>query len=308
MHNHELERRFASLVQQQKSSALIKLVVNVPVSSSLLLQIVTVDLPLLQHLEVRDAGPKLDLKVMLENLSECVKTVFVAAQQIRRPGGGNNVSNSAQPSNARGSVVKRHHSLEALHLVGDLNGIEELVLLPFLESCSSTLRVFSRSMRATCFRNKNISAVLTKLGSAEFDDLPQESNSHDRNITDVISLSAKWTDLSKLGQGGVGLWTMAAFWTTISGWSGLVSDAGPRLRARMCKCIRNDPSTLIVMAADLVGSVWATTSLRVLAMRIDLGQGYSEQNSQASLAEDNTAATPFDFYHLQQQLFLRIGA
>ncbi|KAG0035184.1 hypothetical protein BGZ82_005371 [Podila clonocystis] len=231
MHSPELERRFASLVQQQKSSALRKLVVNVPVSSSLLLQLVAVDLPLLQHLEGRDARPKLDLKAMPENLSERVKTVFETAQQIRRPG-------AIQPNQAtHGPVVKRHHALEALHLVADLKGIEELVLVPFLESCGSTLRVFSGSMRAPCFRNKNIATVLAKLGICqnrlEFDDLPQGPNSHDRDVVDVISLSAKWTDLSKLGSlDGVGPSTMAA---VLGSWSGLVSDAGQRLRARMCK-------------------------------------------------------------------------
>ncbi|KAF9317654.1 hypothetical protein BG003_000474 [Podila horticola] len=81
-HDSGLDNRFASLVQQQtSSSALRKLVIDVPICSKLLQQLVAENMPRLRHLEVRDRGPELDLKSLLEKLSESIKTVFVA-----RPG------------------------------------------------------------------------------------------------------------------------------------------------------------------------------------------------------------------------------
>lgn len=322
LHDASLKIRFVSLVQQQ-TTALRKLVIDVPVYSELPLKLITEDLPHLQHLELSSCASEseLDLKSLLENLPESIRTVFVAEWKILRPrvGDGDDYS-TAQPTNTH-PAIKHHHALKSLHLGADLNGTEQCVLLPFLESCSSNLKVFSGTTRAGCFQNKTIAAVLDKLGICldrlELEDLPQGSDSDDRDIANTISLSAQWTDLWNLGSlRGVGRWTMAAVLSNCHRLETIDLGRGAKItsahvegilsRARCLKSIRIDPGTLIVMASDLVASEWATTSLRVLSMGIDLGQGYSEQSNHASLAEVNTT-TPFASCPLQRQLFRRIG-
>ncbi|KAF9332641.1 hypothetical protein BG006_004478 [Podila minutissima] len=167
----------------------------------------------------------------------------------------------------------------------------------------------------------SIAAVLDKLGSClerlELEDVPQGSDSDDRDIANTVSLSAQWTDLWNLGSlREVGRWTMAAVLSNCHQLKMIDLGRGVKIRsahvegilsrARCLKSIRIDSGTLIVMASDLVASEWATTSLRVLSMGIDLGQGYSEQSNHASLAEVNTT-TPFASCPLQRQLLRRIG-
>ncbi|KAG0099002.1 hypothetical protein BGZ93_009615 [Podila epicladia] len=320
--NAKLYNRFVSLVQQQ-TSALSELVLDVPFSSELLLKLVNEDLPHLQHLELRAgaSGSELDLKRLLKHLPKSIRTIFVSKGDIWRPRIGDDDDNSTAQSTNTHPTIKHHHALKLLHLVADLKGAEEYALLPFLESCSNNLKVFSGTMRTGCFQNKNIAAVLARLGiyldRLELGDLPQGCNSYDRDIADMISLSDQWSDLSTLGLlGGVGCWVMAAVQSNCHQLETLDLGRGAKImgahvrsilsRARCLKSIRIDPTTLIVMASDLVASEWATTSLRVLAMRIDLGQGYSEQSNHVSLAEVNIT-TPFASCPLQCQLFRHIG-
>ncbi|KAF9382139.1 hypothetical protein CPB97_007329 [Podila verticillata] len=177
-HDSKLDAQFASLVRQQKS-ALSTLVIDVPISSKLLLQLVTEDMPHLQHLDVRSAGSELDLKTMLENLPESIRTVSVTKQRIRLPSDNNSNNNSNK------------------------------------KSCSNNLKELGGDVRLGCFRNKSLARALAKLGiflnRFQYGDLPNGLRSRDCEIAYLLSLSSDWTDLSNLrALNGVGPLTLAA--------------------------------------------------------------------------------------------------
>lgn len=302
-HESRLDAQFASLVQQQKS-ALSRLVIDVPICSKLLLKLVTEDMPHLQHLEVRSTGSELDLKTMLENLPECIRAVSVTKRYIRLPSGDDdNNSNSnkstgvAQTStNGQQPIIKRHDALESFRLLTDLKGMEEFILLPFVESCSSNLKILSGDVRLGCFQNKNLARALAKLGiflnRLQHDDLPNGLHTNDRDIAHLLSLSSDWVDLSNLrALDGVGPLTVAAILdqcehleTINLGGRAKIVSADVQAILILARCLTSiciAPGTLIVNATSLVaGPEWATTSLRVFSMRIDVGE---ESNSQQQL-------------------------
>lgn len=298
-HDSELDAQFASLVRQQKS-ALSTLVIDVPISSKLLLQLVTEDMPHLQHLDVRSPGSELDLKTMLENLPESIRTVSVITQRIRLPSDNDSNNNSnkstgvAQSStNRQQPIIKRHGALESLRLSTDLKGMEELILLPFIESCSNNLKELGGDVQLGCFGNKSLARALAKLGiflnRFQYGDLPNGLRSRDREIAHLLSLSSDWTDLSNLrALNGVGPLTVAAILdqcehleTIDFGGRAKIVDTDVQVILGFARCLSSiciAPDTLIVKAASLVaGPEWATTSLRVFSMRINVAEESSSQ-------------------------------
>ncbi|KFH73150.1 hypothetical protein MVEG_00371 [Podila verticillata NRRL 6337] len=190
-------------------------------------------------------------------------------------------------------VIKRHDALESLCLSTDLKGMEQRILLPFIESCSNNLKVLGGDVRLGCFRNKSLARALAKLGiflnRLQYDDLPNELYTNDCDIAHLLSLSSDWTDLSNLrALDGVGPLTVAVVLdqcehleTIDLGGRAKIMSADVQSILGLARCLMSiciAPGTPIVEAASLVaGPEWATTSLRVFSMRIDVEEESSRQ-------------------------------
>ncbi|KAF9112357.1 hypothetical protein BGX27_003497 [Mortierella sp. AM989] len=276
----DFDQDILALVRQ--NPALKRFMFNVEMNPKTLLGLITEHMPNLQDLDLFVTW-RGDVKVLLENLPECIRTVrlrevyyVVSGKAGKAPG--------VEPG-ANSTTVVRHHALESLYIGGDLARQEEEVLVPFLESCSRNLKSFGGMGLTLFLRNARIARALSSL-SIVWKELNQHflpSNKSDANIAKVISFSSNWTKID-LHLRLVGPLASAAIVDNCEHLetldimdSGTCALSGFHLQAVLSKATRLKSlrahwvlSANKITAADILSSEWATTSLEHVDLKIDV--------------------------------------
>ncbi|KAF9379990.1 hypothetical protein CPB97_008633 [Podila verticillata] len=142
---------------------------------------VTEDLPHLEFLDINMPFTPTKLKYILENLPESIKEVcLVVYGRLLKVSSGFTPLTSARP--------KSHRALTSLRISG-LDGLEEFVLLPFLETCNK-LRHFDMG-EFDCFKSKKIADALLKLGMEAKNDRPREWSPRNSGIANAFAFSSR---------------------------------------------------------------------------------------------------------------------
>ncbi|KAF9159947.1 hypothetical protein DFQ26_006012, partial [Actinomortierella ambigua] len=121
---------------------------------------VTKYLPNLQELHL-DGVWCGDVKILLESLPECIRTVQLLA--VRHSPTNQDEAAVEVKSLVGPTEVRRHHALESLRIEGDLADKEEEVLAPFLESCSHRL-LSLEGLGSTIFLRPKVVEALLRIG------------------------------------------------------------------------------------------------------------------------------------------------
>ncbi|KAF9146276.1 hypothetical protein BGX30_002532 [Mortierella sp. GBA39] len=269
-----------ALVRQNPS--LTRLKVDVTMDPTALMILITKHVPNLRDLDLSVTW-RGDVKVLLENLPECIRTVRLREVHHTAPGNAN--KEFRVESGVGSTTMRHHHSLESFSIGGDLAGQDEYVLLSFLESCSQNLKSISGKWSARLFHNARIANALSDLGIF-YTELNRHSlppNESDANIARGISLSPNCTSID-LHLRQVGPLTAAAIADNCErlevldimdhGTSGLL---GSHLQAVLSKAARLRTlqahwllGTNKISAIDILSSGWATTSLEHVDFKIDV--------------------------------------
>lgn len=138
-----------------------------------------------QNLKDLDIGVQMSIlhaKRLLGSLPTTIRSVTITLPDWNSISGQSHV-----PS----EQLLQHRDLETLRINGDFYGREAYLLLPFLDTCSQTLKCI-QCPQAHLFSNKDLNAALAKLGQymADLtpDDLPGRSVSTDNEIATTILL------------------------------------------------------------------------------------------------------------------------
>lgn len=270
----QVEQGLVALLQQNLS--LTTLIITNNMESKILLRLVTQCLPNLKALHVNvDIGPW-TAKALLENLPESIKTVYLQIPTEIR-------SDQLQYSNEFALVQpKIHHALETLAIDWWWSQHEELVLLPFLDSCSTKLRHFDYT--TSCFNNERIRTALGRLGiemrRLGFGSMPSGVAPTDQDLATIISRSSRWEEVDLSSCAYIGPLSVAALLDrcehlrdvelSLYGKDGFSSKALSTLLSR-CKNLelfsagilwdpahKPDP---VILATDLLELEWASVSL-----------------------------------------------
>ncbi|KAG0010478.1 hypothetical protein BGZ82_003434, partial [Podila clonocystis] len=256
-----------------------------------LLWMVSTELPNLQTVEVCKRISAWTAQVLLLNLPECIKSVDLCIEE-------DNVSNG--PDMLEVVLLtqpKKHPALKYLSLDLDSTSREEIVLLPFLESCSMSLEQFEY-FTPCCFTNDKVRSALGWLG-VEMDVLDSEAlhgnwSSTDGEIAAALVLSSKWREIYLEGFGYAGSLTLAT-----------ILDRGEHLRTvelsgcsdfsskdlcsilRRCKFLErlittdeHEPDSATdpgFLGADLIAFDWASRSLETWSCRIEVPSSHEIQ-------------------------------
>ncbi|KAG0209951.1 hypothetical protein BGX28_009822 [Mortierella sp. GBA30] len=304
----ELDQNIFALVRQ--NPALRRFKVDVAMDPKTLILIITKYMPNLQDLDL-SASWGGDVKVLLENLPECIRTVRL--RNVCSVATGNASKASGVELRICPTTIKRHHALESLYIGGNLAGQEEEILVPFLESCSRTLKSFGGLGLTFFFRNARIARALTNLGIVwkELHRHSLPSGESDASMAEAISLNSNWTSID-LDAGIVGPLTAAAIVDNceylealdIMG-SGAYGLSGSHLQIVLSKATRLKSlqahwvlNTDQIAARDILSSEWATTSLEHMDLKIDVPRADEALSDSAAIQSSRS---------IQRQVLRRLG-
>ncbi|KAH7036958.1 hypothetical protein BKA57DRAFT_496646 [Linnemannia elongata] len=247
-----------------------------------LLSLITKYVPKLQDLDLSVTWCG-DVKVLLENLPECLRIVRLRDVHHEAPGNTGEASRVEPGVGSR--TMKRHHVLESFSIGGDLAGRDEEVLLPFLESCSRNLKSFGGQWSVRFFHNARIASALSDLGIfyKEMSRYSFPRDASDADVAKTISLNPNSTSID-LYLRHVGPLTAAAIVDNCERLEVLnIMDSGEReplgshLQAVLSKATRLrtlQAHWLLrdgkISATDILSSEWATTSLEHVDFKIDV--------------------------------------
>ncbi|KAG0028646.1 hypothetical protein BGZ81_004544 [Podila clonocystis] len=285
----EKENAISALFLQNLS--LTSVLIHSNVRPKALLRMVSAELPNLRTFEVRNRISAWTAQALLLNLPECIESVDLCIEE-------DNVSNGPDMLEVVPlTQPKKHPALKYLLLDIDSTSREEIVLLPFLDSCSMRLEQFGY-FTPRCFNNDKIRSALGRLG-VEMDVLDSEAlhgnwSSTDGEIAAALMLSSKWQEIYLEGFGYAGSLTLAA-----------ILDHGEHLRTvelsgcgdfsskdlcsilRRCKFLERfvtiderepDPITDPGFSgADLIAFDWASRSLKTWSCRIEVPSSHEIQ-------------------------------
>ncbi|KAF8983564.1 hypothetical protein CPC16_010752 [Podila verticillata] len=268
----DAEDAVSSLFRQNPSLTKVHIERNVGVES--LLRMVSEDLPNLEDLDIEACQfGAWTAKVLLQNLPESIKHVAMIVAENEDDDVDNKMDISPTP--------KKHPALESLDI--DLNSTEheELILLPFLETCPN-LKDYS-NYTAQLVYNPRIKSILDKLGiemrSMYNAVLDHNLDATDKEIAAVLSLSSQWTDIRLQGFRRAGPLTLAALLdhgenvvvVDVEGCSSLTSKDLCTILSK-CKHLQefitleeNEPDPITdpyILGTDLIEVKWATKSLK----------------------------------------------
>ncbi|KAF9380031.1 hypothetical protein CPB97_008614 [Podila verticillata] len=189
-----------------------------------------------------------------------------------------------------------HSGLEGLYINGDFRGFEEYILMPFLDSCSN-LRQFE-GPGISCYRIKSIRESLERRGirlqTLRLRDLHQGSRSEDHSIAHSVKASSRWIQIHLLKCPKAGPLTATALRHRCDYLETVSLDHCPRLTSAHLLLIlhhakvlqkfstfsysnRGKHSTTPPLdAVDMLGTDWATTSLRVFVCRVQVPRTLSQ--------------------------------
>ncbi|KAG9061057.1 hypothetical protein KI688_007686 [Linnemannia hyalina] len=304
------DQRIHALVRQNPS--LRRLKIDVTMDTTALMSLITKHVPNLRDLDLSVTW-RGDVKALLGNLPECIRTVRL--REVHHTAPGNADKASRVESGVSSTTMRHHHALESFSIGGNLAGQEEDVLFPFLKSCSQNLKSFSGKYSARFFHNARIGSALSDLGIfyTELSRHYLPPNESDANIARGISLSRNCTSID-LHICQVGPLTAAAIADNCErlevldvmehGTSGLM---GSHLQAVLSKATRLRTlrahwllATDKISAIDILSSEWATTSLEHVDFKIDVprvGDDTLSNNTEAIQSSRDT----------QRQVLRRFG-
>ncbi|KAG0256569.1 hypothetical protein DFQ27_005674 [Actinomortierella ambigua] len=271
-----------------------------------------------------------DVKALLESLPDCIRTVQL--EYVHHcPTTNGDLADEGRPLLLVGpTVVKRHHTLETLHIEGHLGNNADEILVPFLESCSHRLQSL-KGLGSTFFTQRRIVNVLLKIGfvwKVLYRLHPSRCLS-DAGLAEVISCaSSQWTEIY-LSPTMVGPLTLAAIANHCShltildvagnildkneyAWLGLGVQGVLRNASRLktLKVYRFIGKNRIT-ADNILSSEWATRSLEVLNLKIAVPRADDDDDDDD---DDNNDSAPSDvtvsrelLCTIQRQILRRIG-
>lgn len=268
----DAEDAISSLFRQ--NPYLTKVSIERHVGAEALLRMMSEDLPNLEDLDIKafQIGAW-TAKVLLENLPESIKRVAMTVTGNEDDDVDNKMDISYTP--------KKHHALESLDIDLDPTENEELILLPFLETCPN-LKEYSY-YTAQLVYNPRIKSILDGLG-IEMQSMYNAVLDHNLDATDneiaaALSLSSQWTDIRLQGFRRAGPLTLSALLdhgenvvvVDVEGCSRLTSKDLCTILSK-CKHLQEfitleenepDPTTdPYILGTDLIELKWATKTLR----------------------------------------------
>ncbi|KAG0261436.1 hypothetical protein DFQ27_002959, partial [Actinomortierella ambigua] len=319
-----------SLVRQNPD--IRRFVVRVDMNPEVLVRIVTDYLPNLQDFCLDEPTQRNehgflvpsawngDVKMLLENLPESVRKVSL--RNVYYMPFGDEEASKLKLWWIDYTVVgvRRHHSLESLHIDGDLVGRESEVLVPFLESCSHKLQS-ATGLGMTFLTHPTIAGALSKIGftSKVLNGETLEQGMADTDLAKVISRSAQWTRIwlrtSMVGQFtadaivdyGTNLVSLEIMhhggW--ISGMTGshlqAILSKAPKLKMLLAHWLVYCNE---ITATDILSSEWATTSLEHIDFKICVPRAGVDDDDEGNMpdgaAVQSSRAT-------QRQVLRRLG-
>ncbi|KAG0260371.1 hypothetical protein BGZ95_004474 [Linnemannia exigua] len=212
LRKYEFDEGISEIVRQNPS--LRRLKIGIEMEPTALFSLVTEHVSSLQELDI-EAPWRGNVKALLDNLPESLRTVRLndVAHQVA----WEDIESSIDPR-AVSAPIKRplqHHTLESLHIDGNLEDQEEQILLPFLEGCNQNLKTFLGTRMAyflLSFQNAKMSHVISKMrffGTHLHGDYFSHTKPTDSHLAQVICFGANWTHIDLLNQ-HVGPLTVAA--------------------------------------------------------------------------------------------------
>ncbi|KAG0332372.1 hypothetical protein BG000_010059 [Podila horticola] len=129
-------------------------------------------------------------KHLLKNLPELIQQVCLQIYPEKDEQDHDRTADSFQ--------LPPHHSLESVHIKGFFSGYQEYVLLPFLTSCSESLKEF-KCPDTACYTNRNIHGALATLGitfkTLYVGELSESCDSTDEAIAQMILSNPQLTSI-----------------------------------------------------------------------------------------------------------------
>ncbi|KAG0363228.1 hypothetical protein BGX24_004949 [Mortierella sp. AD032] len=268
----------------RQNPGLRRLKIDIVMEPKVLFSLVTEHVPNLQELDIESPW-RGDVKALLDNLPEGLRTKF--------------------------------------HIDGNLDGQEEQVLVPFLESCSQNLKSISGLKLAfplLSFQNAKISNVLSNMGVVwtrlRRDDF-SDSESTDSNIAQVISIGPNWTHIELFNR-WVGPLTTAAILDNcerlevldmVGSGTGeltgyhlqMILSKAPRLRSLQAHGVVGAQK---ISSVDILSSEWATTSLEHIDFKIHVPRVAADREDADD--DDSSALRAFS-RDIQRQVLRRFG-
>ncbi|KAF8925602.1 hypothetical protein BGZ52_006712, partial [Haplosporangium bisporale] len=189
-----------------------------------------------------------------------------------------------------------HFGLEGLHINGDFRGFEEYILMPFLDSCTSLKRFEGPGI--SCHRIKRIRESLERRGirlkTLRLRDLHQGSRSEDHAIAHSVKASSRWIEIHFLKCPKAGPLTATALRHRCDFLETVSLDHCPGLTSAHLLLIMYHANVLqkfstfsysnrgkhsatpSLDAVGMLGTDWATTSLRVFVCRVQVPRTLSQ--------------------------------
>ncbi|KAG0261435.1 hypothetical protein DFQ27_002958 [Actinomortierella ambigua] len=314
-HPRQFNQCIVALVRQ--NPGIRRFAVHYNMMAEILVNLLSNHLPNMQEFCLTRISWHGDVKWLLENLPETIKTVALLNVHHRRMDMGLNAKADQQVSG-----VRHHHNLQSLHIQGQLAEQEVEVLLPFLESCSHKLKSVTGLGMAFLKHHELVKAmakigfVWSELTDDDFLRYLYEDFLIDWAIAVSISRSSQWTKIelrttsagpstaSALVLNGANLEILDIDGYTARG-PGMrgshlqeILSKAPRLRTLRAHWLIHDNS---ITARDILSSEWATTSLEHVDFKINVPRVDDEGGG----APDSPAAQ--SSRAIQRQVLRRLG-
>ncbi|KAK3838985.1 MAG: hypothetical protein J3R72DRAFT_179243 [Linnemannia gamsii] len=142
-----------------------RLKIGIKMEPKALFSLVTEHVQDLQDLDI-EAPWRGDVKALIDNLPECLRTVRLKDGTHQAPWEGITPIIDSSASSATMRRPLQHHALESLHIDGNLEGHKEQILVPFLEGCSQNLKSIigpKLAFLSLSSQNARISHVLSNM-------------------------------------------------------------------------------------------------------------------------------------------------
>lgn len=192
------ESSVLALVQQNRS--LSRISIRSKMSTNALTTLVLTSPRSVRELRLAVIMSPQTARFLLDNLPEQIQTL-----SLYRVRGREEDSNEKNPSIV-GGRPRNHHALKSLEIYGAHGGFEKYLWLPFLTTCGKNLTVlhglkYESILLQTPGLFSQLGVIVKKLEPHHF---PNEQDSSDSEIANIISLDAPWTciDLSNCRHAG----------------------------------------------------------------------------------------------------------
>ncbi|KAG0330577.1 hypothetical protein BGZ99_000048 [Dissophora globulifera] len=298
------------LALARQNPRLRRLKIDISMDPRILMSMVTEYLPVLQDLDLGFIW-RGDVKALLMNLPESIRAVRLRNAVYEAPRPAQNKTSAK--SDVSATTARHHHALESFYIEGNLARQEEMILLPFLASCSRNLKSV-RSTGLCLFENRKIASALSDLGivskKLSQNSLPQGIS--DVDLARLISSGSRWTNID-LRTLQIGPLAAAAIVDSCECLETLdiMNHSGPGLSGSHLQAILNKATPLRslqahwllhankITASDILSSQWATVSLEHMDLKIDVPR------ANETLPDNNAAIQASR--NIQRQVLQRIG-